>query len=311
MNQFANKLGGYTNFEKLRGNLVPDFLLTDHLAESQPGPVWWYRGKEQSHSKRLRGKAGELFRLICKHAREAKWDGYTPAQMSMVAVATNHIERPFWSQSYFEDWLKSASPRFQDWFKEEIEYLKRKVSSEEKVLDVGCGFGRHIEELAPKCEEIVGIDNTSEMVSRATQELLRKHDNVHVYLAPADNMPFSDERFDRIICMTNTFGNMKPEDYRRKVLHEFHRVLKPEGEVIISVYADLPGVLEQREKDYRNVGLTIDEIRQGTIYTAEGLSSKQFSERELERLFRDCDFDGLITKIDEISYICNLTKKER
>jgi len=64
----------------------------------------------------------------------------------------------FFSKPSFEEWLKEAPLEIKDWFQKEIEYLQNNIRPNSKILDVGCGFGRHIKILAPFSKEVIGID---------------------------------------------------------------------------------------------------------------------------------------------------------
>ena len=55
----------------------------------------------------------------------------------------------FFSKPFFKTWLKQSSSEIKEWFQKEIEYLKKNIKPKSKILDVGCGFGRHIKILAP------------------------------------------------------------------------------------------------------------------------------------------------------------------
>ena len=209
----------------------------------------------------------------------------------------------FFSKPYFEIWLKQAHPKIKDWFQKEIEYLKKNIKPNSKILDVGCGFGRHIEILAGFSKEVVGIDNNSDMIRKA-KDRLSNFKNVKLFLQDAQNLDFEDDYFDYIICLTNTFGNFP--DIKEKVLKEMKRVCKKDGKIIISVYNDKS--LEIRKKSYEKVGLHITKIKDGIIYTKEGLISEQFSKPQLQQLFDKLNLKSKILELNDISFLCELQK---
>jgi 2-polyprenyl-3-methyl-5-hydroxy-6-metoxy-1,4-benzoquinol methylase len=77
----------------------------------------------------------------------------------------------FYSKPYFEILLKQATPEIKDWFQKEIEYLRKNIKPNSKILDVGCGFGRHMKILANFSNEVIGIDNNEDMIQKAKQNL--------------------------------------------------------------------------------------------------------------------------------------------
>jgi ubiquinone/menaquinone biosynthesis C-methylase UbiE len=65
----------------------------------------------------------------------------------------------------------------------------------QRVLDVGCGTGRLVAALAPK-SAVWGIDSSAEMLAVAKK---RVPGNVKLKLARAEEPPFKDSWFDRVV----------------------------------------------------------------------------------------------------------------
>ncbi len=209
----------------------------------------------------------------------------------------------FFSKHFFETWLKQAAPEIKDWFSKETEYLEKNIKPNSKILDIGCGFGRHIKILASSAEEIIGIDNNKNMISKAKQNL-SNFKNVKLFLQNAKRLQFDDDSFDYIICMTNTFGDFP--DIKINVLKGMKRVCKNNGKIIISVYSEKS--IEIRKNDYEKVGLHISKMKDGIIHTEEELISEQFTKAQLENLFNSIDLEVKITELNPISYLCEATK---
>jgi len=209
----------------------------------------------------------------------------------------------FFSKSFFETWLKQAHPKIKDWFQKEIVYLKKNIKQNSKILDVGCGFGRHIEIIANFSKEIIGIDNNSDTIEKA-KDKLSNFKNIKLFVQDAQKLNFEDDYFDYVICLTNTFGDFP--DIKESVLKEMKRVCKKNGKIIISVYNDK--ALEIRKKNYEKVGLHITEIKNGIIYTKEGLISEQFSKPQLKELFDKLKLKSKILELNAISFLCELQK---
>ena len=93
------------------------------------------------------------------------------------------------------------------------------LSQEARILDAGCGEGVLVEEFHHKGRNIEGLDYNYE------SPLVRRGDVRH--------LPYSDRTFDAIVH-TDGFEHLAYED-QPKCLAEFRRVLKPGGQVLISV----------------------------------------------------------------------------
>lgn len=85
-----------------------------------------------------------------------------------------------------------------------------------KVLDIGCGT---------VCRADVGLDISAAMLKEA-----EKKGNSTLAQGAAENLPFSDNSFDSVLCM---FTVLNLCDYEKAVA-EVHRVLKKGGIAIIS-----------------------------------------------------------------------------
>ncbi|MCM8781094.1 MAG: class I SAM-dependent methyltransferase [Candidatus Omnitrophica bacterium] len=95
------------------------------------------------------------------------------------------------------------------------------------ILDAGCGEGIVTEDLLKRKLKVVGVDISLAQLRVAES---RCHRDIFVQ-ADVGHLPFKDGIFD-IVFSLDVLGNVKSI---RDVFLEFHRVLKPEGILFISV----------------------------------------------------------------------------
>lgn len=93
-----------------------------------------------------------------------------------------------------------------------------------RLLDVGCGNGALTELYAPHFSHTVGADIQASLMKGAG-------DYASWTCAVGEHLPFEDASFDGIICFEVLEHVQDPE----AVVREFHRVLKPGGQAVISV----------------------------------------------------------------------------
>jgi SAM-dependent methyltransferase len=119
-----------------------------------------------------------------------------------------------------------------------IDFQLLGLSPGDRVLDLGCGEGRHAIN-AYICEEVesVGVDLSPEDIATAiekSQDFLEP-DNLNKSLtltvADALDLPFADDSFDKVIC-SEVLEHIP--DYPGALL-EIYRVLKPGGAFAASV----------------------------------------------------------------------------
>lgn len=88
------------------------------------------------------------------------------------------------------------------------------------ILDIGCGFGTHLEKLRG-LGELYGIDITEELL----EKIKKSYPYIHFVRAPAEAIPFDDNFFDLIFSIEVVEHLKEPEI----MFKEVRRVLKPGG----------------------------------------------------------------------------------
>lgn len=101
----------------------------------------------------------------------------------------------------------------------------------EAVLDVGCGPGFYLKELAPAVGpggDLAGIDSSEQMVELARVRCAGIA-NVALHIGSGSSLPFADGRFDAAISV-QVLEFVAELD---AALTELHRVLRPGGRVVV------------------------------------------------------------------------------
>jgi ubiquinone/menaquinone biosynthesis C-methylase UbiE len=209
------------------------------------------------------------------------------------------------NMDFWQDVLDGQPESFKKWFSRERYFLQENIKKDSKVLEVGCGAGRSISDISSVTQNIVGIDHDEKAIDEA-KENFKQYPSIKLLVANATELPFDNECFDFVICMT-TFVNFAHKKYA--ALEEMKRVLKKNGKIIISVYSEK--ALSDRMQNYKKIGLKIKSVRQGTVIFDENFKdnvSEQFSETELRNIFSKVDLR--IEKLEkvEVAYLIVLSK---
>ena len=112
----------------------------------------------------------------------------------------------------------------------QMELFRKYVDKKADILDVGCGYGRTLNELSEQgYTTLCGVDFSSQMIRRGNERFphlaLRHH--------PHAGLPFQDERFDAVILLAVL--TCIPEDGAQVfLLDELRRVLKIGGVIYIN-----------------------------------------------------------------------------
>jgi ubiquinone/menaquinone biosynthesis C-methylase UbiE len=118
------------------------------------------------------------------------------------------------------------------------EYFARTPARPMRVLDVGCGSGATLRQLAHAWPEhqYHGIDLSPHYL-REARSLLQHVPELSLVAQNAEHMPYRDEYFDAVVSVY-LFHEL-PHDARRNVMAEMFRVLKPGGLLVIEDSAQL------------------------------------------------------------------------
>ena len=110
-----------------------------------------------------------------------------------------------------------------------------KLHGTSSILDIGSGAGpilSHLIEYADKQTNIIGIDISSAMITRARNRLASKRPRL--VLGDLAQLPFRDEAFD---CITCGYA-LEHVPNTRRGMEEIYRVLSPGGRVLLFVTED-------------------------------------------------------------------------
>lgn len=203
---------------------------------------------------------------------------------------------------WWEKVLEDTPKEYIDWFEKEEKYLKKHITNGSKVLEVGCGDGRSLRYIKDITKNIVGVDIDKKAIEDAKKNL----PDWDLQVADGKNLPFEDNSFDFVICMT-TPANFGEE--RQKFYSEMKRVVKSTGQIILSVFNE--DALPIRLKLYKKLDVPIKGIDGGKVSyeVPSGIeTSEQFSKEELEVIFKEAGLNILEITKQGMGYFCRLEK---
>ena len=133
-----------------------------------------------------------------------------------------------------------------------LERVFRKFSPEQpkNILDLGCGTGGHVLRLAQRGYQVLGVDQSAEMLAKAGEKAFNLPGIKHApeFIQEDVRNLRLDRTFDAIISMFAVMSYMTTNDDLKKAFQTARRHLRPGGLFIFDAWFG-PAVLAQNPSD--------------------------------------------------------------
>jgi ubiquinone/menaquinone biosynthesis C-methylase UbiE len=124
---------------------------------------------------------------------------------------------------YHRQYRRSMRAKLANWGERRaFRTMLDRVPVDQRVLDVACGTGRFLEELASRGYRATGVDISPQMLEVARRRVERQSLVDGVGLGDAEHLPFDSASFDGVTCMR--LYHKVPSPIRVRMLKEVRRV---------------------------------------------------------------------------------------
>lgn len=130
---------------------------------------------------------------------------------------------------YYDHIFKKKRGVQSKWHHMKFNYVKGKLQSPEKLLDIGCGPGTFIGTLSGTITSF-GVDISATQIQYANK--IYGSDSKKFFHCMATSLPFADEIFD-VVTIIEVLEHL-PNETTGAILREVRRVLKNNGTIIIT-----------------------------------------------------------------------------
>lgn len=221
----------------------------------------------------------------------------------------------YYSKSLSGDRLRRcydiAPPRIQQYLAAEVDFVRSLLRPTDRVLELGCGYGRILHQLVNAASHLVGIDTSNQSIALA-QELLHDSPSCELHVMNAVELTFADQSFDFVLCLQNGISAFHVD--QKELLSEALRVTRPDGTAVFSSYS--PKFWSHRlhwferqsreglvgEIDYKATG-------DGVIVCRDGFTATTVSSKDFLRLAKESGAGAHIHEVDDSSLFCVMSKR--
>ena len=142
-----------------------------------------------------------------------------------------------WYEELFENYgVKYDNECFTQGTVGECDFIEKEIgyNKSTKILDIGCGTGRHSIELTRRGYNVVGIDLSESQLKRAREKAAEQKLKIDFQQHDARKLPFS-HKFDLAIMLCEgAFPLMETDEMNYQILQNTAKALKPGGKLIFT-----------------------------------------------------------------------------
>jgi 2-polyprenyl-3-methyl-5-hydroxy-6-metoxy-1,4-benzoquinol methylase len=142
-----------------------------------------------------------------------------------------------WYEELFENYgIKYDQETFAQGTIGECDFIEREIGYDKatRILDIGCGTGRHSIELAKRGYPVVGIDLSESLLKRAKEKASERNLQIVFQKQDARQLPFLNEFNLVIMICEGAFPLMETDEMNFQILQNAANALLAKGKLILT-----------------------------------------------------------------------------
>jgi len=147
-----------------------------------------------------------------------------------------------WYQRLFENYAEAYDREvFTQGTKGEVDFIEKEIKREKatRILDIGCGTGRHALELARRGYRVVGVDLSAAQLARAKSLARAERLKVDFRRLDARGLKFQSAFDVALMLCEGAFPLMETDEMNFEIIRNAARALKPGGRLILTTLSAL------------------------------------------------------------------------
>jgi len=161
-----------------------------------------------------------------------------------------------WYESLFENYAQKYDKEcFVQGTIGECDFIEQELNYDKKIriIDIGCGTGRHSVELSKRGYNISGIDLSESQLASAKEKAKQLNLKIDFQQHDARNLPFSDEFDAAIMLCEGGFSLMETDEMNFEILKNVTKALKNNGKLIFTTLNGLFPLFHSVKEFYESV----------------------------------------------------------
>jgi SAM-dependent methyltransferase len=142
-----------------------------------------------------------------------------------------------WYETLFQDYgVKYDNECFTQGTIGECDFIEKEINYDKqiRILDIGCGTGRHSRELTKRGYRVTGIDLSESMLNRAKEISAKENLKIDFKIQDARSLTFSNEFDLAIMLCEGSFPLMETDEMNFQILQNASKALNANGKLIFT-----------------------------------------------------------------------------
>ncbi|MGD8770146.1 MAG: methyltransferase domain-containing protein [Desulfobacterales bacterium] len=181
----------------------------------------------------------QLKKIPDKTLTREKKSNQTSMVLGPVDSLEDYVQADWWRNIFNSLYLKTDADVVEDLniTRKEVDLFTKilNLSTDDTILDLCCGQGRHVLELSRRKYKVEGLDRSRYLIQKAKTSAKKENLNLKFKEGDARKLPFSPDSFEVVTMLGNSFGYFESVRDDLRILKEIFRVLKPWGQVLLDV----------------------------------------------------------------------------
>jgi 2-polyprenyl-3-methyl-5-hydroxy-6-metoxy-1,4-benzoquinol methylase len=217
-----------------------------------------------------------------------------------------------WYEALFENYaVKYDQEIYTQGTNGECDFIEKEIDFNKnlKILDIGCGTGRHSIELTKRGYNVLGVDLSDSQLKRAREKASEHNLKIDFQKHDARNLPFSNEFDLAVMLCEGGFSLMETDEMNFDILKNAAKSLKPKGKLIFTTLNGLFPLFHsvkdfinshtiEGNSSYKNNSFDLMEFREYNITTFEDDSGNKKKLHCNERYYVPSEITWLLKSLN-------------
>ncbi len=142
-----------------------------------------------------------------------------------------------WYEALFENYARKYDKEcFVQGTAGECDFIEQEINRDKslKIIDIGCGTGRHAIELTKRGYNVTGVDLSENQIKRAREKAQEAGVTIDFQIQDARNLSFDGEFDLAIMLCEGGFSLMETDEMNFEILKNATKALKDKGKLIFT-----------------------------------------------------------------------------